>query len=91
MAPERRAGRARGKSDPIDALAVARAALREPALSRVARWLARRPQEVQVRVARDLVTRCRALTRAILELDQELQQRTAETAPALLEQPACGA
>ncbi len=34
MAPERRAGRARGKSDPIDALAVARAALREPELSR---------------------------------------------------------
>src|SRR5438132_1165421 len=32
MAPERRAGRARGKSDPIDALAVARAALREPRL-----------------------------------------------------------
>src|SRR5438093_11128955 len=34
IAPERRAGRARGKSDPIDALAVARAALREPRLSR---------------------------------------------------------
>jgi transposase len=34
MAPERRAGRVRGKSDPIDALAVARAALREPNLSR---------------------------------------------------------
>jgi transposase len=34
MAPERRAGRARGKSDAIDALAVARAALREPGLSR---------------------------------------------------------
>jgi Transposase len=33
MAPERRAGRGRGKSDAIDALAVARAALREPALS----------------------------------------------------------
>jgi Transposase len=33
MAPERRAGRLRGKSDPIDALAVARAALREPNLS----------------------------------------------------------
>ena len=30
MAPQRRAGRVRGKSDPIDALAVARAALREP-------------------------------------------------------------
>src|SRR4051812_3623988 len=34
MAPERRSGRSRGKSDPIDALAVARAALREPGLSR---------------------------------------------------------
>jgi transposase len=34
MAPERRAGRMRGKSDPIDALAVARAALREPELGR---------------------------------------------------------
>jgi len=32
MAAERRAGRERGKSDPIDALAVARAALREPNL-----------------------------------------------------------
>src|SRR6266699_4444169 len=32
MAPQRRAGRMRGKSDPIDALAVARAALREPRL-----------------------------------------------------------
>jgi transposase len=149
MAPERRAGRARGKSDPIDALAVARAALREPALSRprpdeqpfrelkllvdhredlvderrraqqrlrwhlhqldpsfavparhldrssqldrVGRWLARREKDVQARIARDLVSRCRALTRAILELEQELQQRTTETAPALLELPGCGA
>jgi Transposase len=32
--PERRAGRMRGKSDPIDALAIARAALWEPDLSR---------------------------------------------------------
>lgn len=32
MAAERRGGRQRGKSDPIDALAVARAALREPTL-----------------------------------------------------------
>jgi transposase len=149
MAPERRAGRQRGKSDPIDALAVARAALREPRLSRprsdeqpfrelkllvdhrddlvderrraqqrlrwhlhqldpalvvpaktldravhldrVGRWLARRPSEVQVRVARDLVVRCRQLTRAILELDRELELRTAGTAPALLELPGCGA
>src|SRR3954453_23665591 len=34
MAPERRAGRERGKSDAIDALAVTRVALREPYLSR---------------------------------------------------------
>jgi transposase len=149
MAPERRAGRQRGKSDPIDALAVARAALREPRLSRprpdeqpfrelkllvdhredlvderrriqqrlrwhlhqldpsfvvlakgldrpvhldrVGRWLARRTPEVQVRVARELVVRCRQLTRTIVELDRELEQRTAETAPALLELPGCGA
>jgi len=149
MAPERRAGRARGKSDPIDALAVARAALREPSLSRprpdeqpfrelkllvdhrddlvderrraqqrlrwhlhqldpsfavpakaldrathldrIGRWLARREQDVQVRVARDLVVRCRSLTRTILELDRELAQRTMRTAPALLELPGCGA
>src|SRR5215211_2695598 len=147
MAPERRAGRQRGKSDPIDALAVARAALREPRLSRprsdeqpfrelkllvdhrddlvderrraqqrlrwhlhqldpsllvpakaldrpvhldrVGRWLARRPGEVQVRVARELVVRCRQLTRTILELDCELERRTTETAPALLEPPSC--
>jgi transposase len=147
--PERRAGRARGKSDPIDALAIARAALREPDLSRprhdeqifrdlkllvdhrddlvdarrrtqqrlrwhlhaldptlvvplrmlgrsthlerVSRWLARQEQEMQVRLARELVTTCRALNRAISELDQELDQRTAEIAPGLLELPGCAA
>ena len=147
-APERRAGRTRGKSDPIDALAVARAALREPDLprlqagerehreikllvdhrddlvderrrtqqrlrwhlheldptlvvplrrldrtshlERVGRWLARREQDVQVQIARELVARCRALSRAIEELNQELEQRAAATAPALLELPGCG-
>jgi transposase len=147
--PERRAGRPRWKSDPIDALAVARAALREPDLSRpqpgeriyrelkllvdhrdtvvderrrtqqrlrwhlhqldptfqvplrmlgrsshlerVSRWLARQGQELQVRLARELVARCRTLNRAIAELDQELEQRTAEIAPALLELPGCAA
>jgi transposase len=111
--PERRAGRTRGKSDPIDALAIARAALREPGLARprageqvlrdlkllvdhrddlvdqrrrcqqrlrwhlhaldptfevplrklsrpsqlerVSSWLARKPKEMQVRLARELV------------------------------------
>jgi hypothetical protein len=44
-----------------------------------------------VRVARELVVRCRSLTRTIVELDRELEQRTAQTAPALLELPGCGA
>jgi len=145
--PERRAGRTRGKSDPIDALAIARAALREPNLSRpradervyrelkllvdhrddvvdqrrrtqqrlrwhlhqldptfevplrrldrpkhlerVSRWLARRQPELQVRLARELVSTCRALNRAVAELDLELEQRTAEIAPGLLELPGC--
>jgi transposase len=148
MAPERRAGRARGKSDPIDALAVARAALPEPGLSRprpdeqpfrelkllvdhredlvderrraqqrlrwhlhqldpsfavparhldrpaqldrVSRWLARREPDVHVRIVRELLARCRSLTRSIVELDRELERRTAQLAPALLELPGCG-
>ncbi|MFY9578960.1 MAG: IS110 family transposase [Gaiellaceae bacterium] len=147
--PERRAGRTRGKSDPIDALAIARAAIREPDLSRprpdeqvyrdlkllvdhrddvvdqrrrtqqrlrwhlhqldptfvvplrmlgrsshlerVSRWLARQEQELQVRLARELVSRCRSLNRAIAELDQELEQHAAAIAPALLELPGCAA
>ena len=148
MAPERRAGRARGKSDPIDALAVARAALREPHLDRprpgeaalrelkllvdhrddlvderrraqqrlrwqlhdldpdlavpaggldrtkwldrVARRLSRADKTVQVRIARELVGRCRSLTRTILGLDRELQARIDHAAPALLALPGCG-
>jgi transposase len=147
--PERRAGRTRGKSDPIDALAIARAALREPGLSRprpdeqryreikllvdhredlvdqrrrtqqrlrwhlfqldptfavplrmlgrgshlerVSRWLTRRDQELQVRLARELVSNCRSLNRAIAELDQELGQRVKTNAPGLLELPGCAA
>jgi transposase len=147
--PERRAGRTRGKSDPIDALSIARAALREPGLSRpqpdeqgyreikllvdhrddlvdqrrrtqqrlrwhlfqldptyvvplrmlgrashlerVSRWLARREPKLQVRLARELVSNCRQLNRAIAELDQELGQRVSETAPGLLELPGCAA
>ena len=149
MAPERRHGRSRGKSDPIDALAVARAAIREPSLSRprrdeepyrelkllvdhrdavvderrrthqrlrwhlhqldptfevplrmltrrchlerVGRWLARQAQDLQVRLARELVARCRSLDREIAALDQELERRTAQLAPTLLELPGCGA
>jgi len=149
MAPQRRAGRVRGKSDPIDALAVARAALREPRLDhpregeqrlrelkmlvdhrddlvderrraqqrlrwhlheldpqlavpagaldrtvwleRLARRLARDEQTVLVRIARELVGRCRSLTRTILELEREVEKQTSATAPALLALPGCGA
>ena len=147
-APQRRRGRSRGKSDSIDALAVARAALQEPLLDgprageetlrelkllvdhrddlvgerrrcqqrlrwhlheldpalavplgaldrtvwleRLTRWLARREQTTQVRIARDLLARCRTLTRSVSELDRELQTRTQALAPSLLELPGCG-
>jgi transposase len=60
-------------------------------LERVGRWLTRREQDVQVRIARELVNRCRSLTRTIAELDQQLEQRAATVAPGLLELPGCGA
>src|SRR3954454_16854943 len=60
-------------------------------LERVSCWLARRDQELQVRLARELVTSCRSLNRAIAELEQELEARTKATAPALLDLPGCAA
>ncbi len=53
-------------------------------------WLGRRPAEVQVRVARDLVARCRQLTRSIAELDKDLAAMSEQTAPKLLQLPGCG-
>ncbi len=147
MGEARRSGRQRGKSDAIDALAVARAALREadlpvaqlagpdreirllhdhradlvgertriqnrlrwhlhdldcdlhiPAgalerrlwLDRLARRLARREQTAQVRIARELVGRCRELSRRVDELERELGLLVREQAPQLLELPGCG-
>ena len=145
-APQRRRSRTRGKSDTIDALAIARAALQEPGLEgpredeeplhelkllvdhrddlvderrraqqrlrwhlheldpalqvplgartiwldRLSRKLTRRGQTVQLSIARELVSRCRMLTRAILALDRELQQRTQTLAPRLTQLPGCG-
>ena len=146
-APERRRGRARGKSDLIDALAIARAALREPRLDsprpeearlrelkllvdhrddlvderrrcqqrlrwhlheldptlrvplgaldrsvwldRISRQLARREQTTQTRIARQVLSRCRSLTRTIGHLDRELHDQAAAIAPRLLELPGC--
>jgi transposase len=147
MAGARRSARQRGKSDAIDALAVARACLREPALpvaalegssrevrllvdhredlvgertriqqrlrwhlheldaelelpsgcldrrvwlERIARRLARREQSVQVRICRELVARCRELTRCANELERELGRLLQEQAAPLLELPGCG-
>ena len=59
-------------------------------LDRLGRQLARREQSTQVRIARDLVGRCRTLTRSIGELDRELHARTAALAPRLLQLPGCG-
>jgi transposase len=59
-------------------------------IDRLARQLARREQTTQVRIARDLVGRCRTLTRAVTELDRELQAHTASIAPRLLQLPGCG-
>ncbi len=147
MAEARRAGRERGKSDSVDALAVARAGLREsglPAaqlagpereirllhdhradlvgertriqnrlrwhlhdldpelaipksgldrrlwLERLGRRLARFEQTAQVRIARELVGRCRELSRRVDQLERELAILIRVQAPELLELPGCG-
>jgi transposase len=147
-APQRRRGRTRGKSDRIDGLAIARAALQEPELEgprpgeqtlrelkllvdhrddlvderrrcqqrlrwhlheldpslhvplgaldravwldRLSRQLARRERTTQVRIARELIARCRSLNRSIVELERELQERTTTIAPRLIALPGCG-
>ena len=59
-------------------------------IDRVGRKLARLEQTTQVRIARDLLSRCRSLTRSITELDRDLQARTSAVAPRLLELLGCG-
>ncbi|WP_259312535.1 IS110 family RNA-guided transposase [Capillimicrobium parvum] len=149
MAGARRGGRERGKSDPIDALAVARAALREGIetlpmaelegqslelrllldhredivaqrsdeqrrlrwhlhalqlgddvpvgaldrkvwIDRVARRLARQPQDARVRIARELLRSIAVKTRQARQLEREIAVLVADQAPQLLDQPGCG-
>jgi transposase len=59
-------------------------------LERLGRQLARREQATQVRIARELLGRCRSLTRSIPELERELAQRTQALAPRLLDLAGCG-
>jgi transposase len=60
-------------------------------LERVARALRRLPAGARVRVARDLVTRIRALTRQADALEAELRARVRAQRPALLAETGCGA
>jgi transposase len=60
-------------------------------LDRVARRLARSEQTVAVRIARDLVRRCRTLTRDANELEREIALAVACYAPQLLSLKGCGA
>jgi transposase len=147
MGAARRGGRSPGKSDAIDALAVARAALREadlavaflagsereirllhdhredlvcertriqnrlrwhlheldpeleiPAgvldrrcwLERIGRRLGRLEQTAQARISRELLARCRQLTRRINELERELELLLEAEAGQLLELVGCG-
>jgi transposase len=147
MGQARGADRQRGKSDSVDALAVARAALRDPELpvaqlagperevrlihdhradlvaertriqnrlrwhlheldpefvipagaldrrlwlDRVVQRLGRLEQSVQVRIARELVLRCRELSRRVHQLDRELEQLLRVQAAELLGLVGCG-
>ena len=59
-------------------------------LDRVERRLAHVAQCVEVRIARDLVARCRALTIDANELEREVALRVASYAPQLLDLKGCG-
>ncbi|MFD1938305.1 IS110 family transposase [Nonomuraea mangrovi] len=77
MAGQRRAGRERGKSDPIDALAVARVALREPDLPVARLDGPSREAKLLADYRDDLVTQrtrvCSKMRWHLHELDPELQ------------------
>ena len=59
-------------------------------IDRVSRKLIRPDHTIQARIARDLLGRCRTLTRQIAELDRDLGARGKDIAPGLLELPGCG-
>ena len=81
-APERRRGRVRGKSDLIDALAVARAALREPQLDQP------RPGEARLRELKLLVDHRDDLVDERRRCQQRLRWHLHELEPDLASPPA---
>ena len=147
MAEVRKSARTFGKSDPIDAVAVARAAIREPGLpsarlpgpereirllidhrenllaectrhqsrlrshlheidpelqpplrclalpanlNKLARQLARKPQDAQVLICRELIRRIRELDRRVKQLQSQLGRLVRRRCPGLLALPGCG-
>jgi hypothetical protein len=58
---------------------------------KTARWLARRPQCAQVRIARDEIARIRELTKAINDYERELAALVEAHSPQLLELAGCQA
>ena len=90
MAGARKSARTRGKSDAIDALAIARAArsLDQASVRRsLSQRLARREQSVQVRICRDLLARIGDLTRRERQLASEIGERAKSYCPVLFEVP----
>jgi transposase len=63
---------------------------RRVCLDRLGRRQARSPQSVEVRIARDLVRRCRQLTAEANVLERALAVLVAQYAPQLLELKGCG-
>ena len=59
-------------------------------LDRLGRRFARGEQTVQTTIARELVGRCRMLTRTIREIERDLETRTTAIAPGLRALPGCG-
>jgi transposase len=60
-------------------------------LDRLERWLGEREDELQVRIARELVARCRELTQQVRGLERELEVLLRSEAQELFELVGCGA
>lgn len=91
MAEHRRTARTRGKSDPIDALAVARAAQREPDLPVATHDEVSRELKLLAEIARDELADVVELTGRINNLEQRIGARVEHVAPTLLSMPGVGA
>jgi transposase len=93
MGASRKGERTRGKSDPIDALAIARAALKEGPETLPGAHLDHEALELKLlldHIARELLCVIRQRTRRAAELQREISVLVAAQSPELLELPGCG-